>query len=100
MSGDSFQLDAASIKNGRVAYNFICPACNAIKYKPVGGYVKGINTTPDKPADQVKWLIEASILLAADQTVSGDQLVKDTVYIKQYFYSNFVFDYAYKFAGS
>lgn len=92
MRGSNFQMNEKAIKDGAVIYKFVCPTCNTINYKPIGGSVKGINTTPDKPADQTKWLIEASIVLGGDQNESGDQKLKDTVYIKQFFYPNFAID--------
>ncbi|MFC5284187.1 hypothetical protein [Pedobacter alpinus] len=82
MEGNSFQINENAIKAGAVVYKFVCPTCNWIDYKPIAGYVKGINTTPDKPAAEAKWLIEASVILKADLT---DSEIRDTLYVKQYF---------------
>ncbi|WP_413667984.1 hypothetical protein ACEN9X_26430 [Mucilaginibacter sp. Mucisp86] len=88
MPGKSFSLTKADILAGKIQVNSSCPACYMIPFKPVDGYVKGINTTPGKPADQTKWLVEAKIFLQADENPQ----LKDTVFIKQYFYPNFVID--------
>ncbi|MEO5912208.1 MAG: hypothetical protein ABIP95_15060 [Pelobium sp.] len=91
-NGDSFSLSGNDIKNGRVKLQLICTACNYANFKLIGGEVKGKNLLPEKALDQSKWLIEAKIIMATDLQVKGDQKLKDTIYIKQYFYPNFVFD--------
>lgn len=91
-NGNSFMISGNDIKNGRVKIQFNCPACSQIGYKPVGGEIKGKNLLPDKALDQSKWLIEAKVYLAADAQIKGDLKFRDTLYIKQYFYPNFVFN--------
>jgi hypothetical protein len=90
MTGSSFALTKADILAGKILLNRSCPACYRyeIPFKPVDGYVKGINTTPGKRADQTKWLVEAKIFLQAE----GSPEVKDTVFVKQYFEPNFIFN--------
>ncbi|RYY37299.1 MAG: hypothetical protein EOP46_03110 [Sphingobacteriaceae bacterium] len=85
---NKFELSAKDIKAGRVITHFGCPSCYAVSFKAVGGYVKGINTTPTARADQAKWLVEAKIYREAE----GDASIKDTLYVKQYFDANFVID--------
>lgn len=88
MQGKDFSLDKADILAGRIKLFQICPACLTVPFKELDGYVKGINLTPDKPADQTKWLLEIKVVLGVDE----ESYVKDTVYIKQYFYPNFVYN--------
>ncbi|XHR97452.1 hypothetical protein ACFJIV_12805 [Mucilaginibacter sp. UC70_90] len=86
MQGKSFALTKADILAGKIQVNSSCPSCYMIPFKPVDGYVKGINATPDKQADQTKWLIEAKIFMQANDYPQ----LKDTIFIKQYFHPNFV----------
>jgi hypothetical protein len=88
MPGKSFSLTKTDILAGKIQLNRSCPTCFMYEapFKPVDGYVKGINTTPDKQADQTRWLVEAKIFLQAE----GIPELKDTVFVKQYFYPNFV----------
>ncbi|QEM10511.1 hypothetical protein [Mucilaginibacter rubeus] len=90
MQGKSFSLTKTDIIGGKIQFNRSCPACLMYEapFKPVDGYVKGINTTPNNRADQTKWLVEAKIFLQAD----GIPQLKDTVFVKQYFDPNFVID--------
>lgn len=88
MKGNSFELDVTAIRNGAVVYQSICYACNTVTYKPVAGKVKGINTKPNKPADQVKWLIDAEIVLEADLHQKGDGEIREIAFVKQYFTIN------------
>lgn len=88
MHGKSFSLDKADILAGRVKLIQICSSCSTVPLKELDGSIKGINLTPDKPADQTKWLLEIKLILGVD----AESYVKDTVYIKQYFYPNFVFN--------
>ena len=88
MTGNSFTLNQADVTSGKVELSRSCPACYFVASKIVDGYVNGINLTPDKPADQTKWIIEAQIIFDA---VYGPS-VKDTVSVKQYFYPNFVYN--------
>jgi hypothetical protein len=91
-TGNSFSISNNEIKNGLVKVQFISPLGLSVGFKAVGGEVKGKNLPPEKALDQSKWLIDAKIYLAADAKVKGDQKIKDTLYLKQYFYPNFVFD--------
>ncbi|MCD0488289.1 hypothetical protein LPB86_08615 [Pedobacter sp. MC2016-14] len=88
MEGDTFSLGKEDILAGRVKFLQHCQGCNTIGYKPVDGYVKGRNLTPDKRADQTKWLLEIKIILG----VEGNTSFTQTMYIKQYFYPNFIYD--------
>jgi hypothetical protein len=88
MQGSSFELTKADLSTDRVLFSQSCPACNLIPFKPVDGYVKGINTTPEKPADQARWLLEGKVILQATAAPS----IRDTVFVKQYFSPNFVFN--------
>lgn len=85
MSGQQFTLNDKDILNGMVKYYQVCLSCDYVALKPVGGSVKGKNLTPEKPANQSKWLIEANILMEA----VNNPTVKHTVYVKQYFTPNF-----------
>jgi hypothetical protein len=88
MAGNSFHLKAADIAAGKVMVIQGCPACLTVAYKPVAGYVKGINREPGKRADQSRWLLEAHIIR---QAMSHPEL-KDTLYFKRYFYPNFIYN--------
>lgn len=83
-----FELNSQDILEGKVIFRQICPSCNMIELKPVGGFVKGRNTTPNKRSDQTKWLLEAKLFLEG----VNQPLLKDTLYVKQYFYPNFVYN--------
>lgn len=85
MDAQQFMLNDEVIREGRVKYFFSCPSCDYVALKPAGGYVKGKNLTPEKPANQSKWLIEAKIELVA----IADPAIKQTLYIKQYFTPDF-----------
>lgn len=86
----NFILNASDIVNGKVKYIFGCPSCCfPINLIPTGGFVKGVNLTPAKITTQSKWLIEAQIILSANN--QQNKLVPyDTLFIKQYFYPSFV----------
>jgi hypothetical protein len=88
MQGNKFELKKDDILAGKIQINSSCPTCYMIPFKPVDGYVKGINASPGKRADQSKWLVEAKIFLQTE----GSPQIKDTVFVKQYFYPNFVMD--------
>ena len=88
MQGKDFSLGKADILEGRVKLVRSCPACSMIPFKELDGYVKGVNLTPEKPADQAKWLLEIKVIMGFDE----EAVVKDTVYVKQYFYPNFVYN--------
>jgi hypothetical protein len=88
MQGKDFSLGKTDILEERVKLIRACPACSMIPLKELDGYVKGINLTPDKPGDQAKWLLEIKLIVGADD----ESYVKDAIYIKQYFYPNFVYN--------
>lgn len=89
LNNKSFELTDDDIQSGRVINTvYACPACDYIILKPVGGWVKGINKTPNAQPDKAKWLIEAKIYLQAE----GNASLKDTLFLKQYFNANFVID--------
>jgi hypothetical protein len=88
MKGDSFELGKAEIARGDVKYLNICATCNTIGLKAVDGFVKGINLTPGKQADQTRWLLEIQIFL---QMEGGDGSVQ-VVSLKQIYYPNFVYN--------
>ena len=88
MAGNSFHLKSADILAGRVLVIQGCANCLTVAYKPVAGYVKGINRDPGKPADQSRWLLEAQIIR---QAMNHPEL-KDTLYFKRYFTPNFVYN--------
>lgn len=86
MGVNSFSMGREDVLSGRIALSRSCPACYMYAVKPIDGYAKGINLTPDKPGDQTKWLIEARII-TEQQT---EPFTKDTLYVKQIFSPNFV----------
>lgn len=88
MSGNQFTLNDQDILAGKVIFNQDCISCNMVYYKAVGGEVKGTNTTPDRRADQARWLLEAKIFLQA----VDDPTVKNSINIKQYYGANFVYN--------
>ncbi|MET1054779.1 MAG: hypothetical protein ABWY16_05690 [Pedobacter sp.] len=89
MTGNAFSLSREDIVNGKIEISRSCPACLFAASKLVDGYVKGINLTPGKPADQTKWILEVQII---SESVYGAPPVRDTVSVKQYFYPNFVYN--------
>ena len=88
MADDGFVLGKSEILAGRVKLIQTCMHCNSIYLKPVDGYVKGTNVTPDKPADQTKWFLEIKLYLESE----GKPLAKDTINVSQYFHPNFVYN--------
>lgn len=84
MNAASFSMDKNDILNGLLRYNTSCPACGMLPSKVVGGYAKGLNLTASKNAGQMKWIIEAQIIME----IQGQPVFNDTVYVKQYFYPN------------
>jgi hypothetical protein len=87
MQGKDFLLDKTAIVAGRVRLTRGCPSCLMSPFKILeDGFVKGINLTPGKPADQTKWLLEIKLIM------EGMGTLKDTVYVKQYFYPNFIYN--------
>jgi len=90
MTGNSFLLDKSSIVSGSVVWYQSCAACLMFPLRPISdGYVKGVNLTPGRPADQAKWLVEAKVIL---EDASGGSTFRDTLYVKQHFYPNFVYN--------
>jgi hypothetical protein len=90
MQGNKFQLDKSAIVAGNALLFRNCPTCLMTPVMPVtDGYVKGVSLTPEKQADQTKWLLEAKIILKDE---IGGTTYRDTVYVKQYFYPNFVYN--------
>jgi hypothetical protein len=88
MAGSSFHLKSEDILAGKVLVVQGCTACLMVAYKPVAGYVKGVNRDPGKQADQSRWLLEAQIIR---QAMNHPEL-KDTLYFKRYFYPNFIYN--------
>ncbi len=88
MEGTSFTLGKADILAGQVIFAQSCPSCNLIPLKAVDGYVKGKNMEPGKRSDQTRWLLEGKIILQG----VNEPLAKDTLYFKQYFYPNFIYN--------
>ncbi|SEB12571.1 hypothetical protein [Pedobacter hartonius] len=88
MKGNSFTLNQSDITNGKIEISRSCPACLFVASKLVDGYVKGINLSPGKPADQTSWIVEAQLI---SESMYGTPL-RDTVSVKQYFYPNFVYN--------
>ncbi|MBE9603042.1 hypothetical protein [Pedobacter sp. MC2016-24] len=86
MKGNSFLLNKQDVISGRVKLINTCASCLSTALEPTDGYVKGINLTPGKPADQTKWIIEASITMGTKTTAQTNNVVN----LKQYFYPNFV----------
>jgi hypothetical protein len=89
MTGNSFILNKADITGGKIEISRSCPACLFVASKVVDGYVRGVNLSPHKPADQTKWILEAQII---SEAVYGPSPVRDTLKVKQYFYPNFVYN--------
>lgn len=88
MEGTKFELTKADVLAERVLLYRSCPTCMMIPFKVVDGYAKGVNMTPEKPADQTKWLLEIKLVIRYEGTSMADE----TVFIKQYFYPNFVYN--------
>jgi hypothetical protein len=88
MAGNSFQLNAPDIAAGKVLVIQGCTTCLMVAYKPLAGYVKGVNREPGKRADQSRWLLEAQIIR---QAMNHSEL-KDTLYFKRYFTPNFIYN--------
>lgn len=81
MTGTSFSFNKKDIVEGRVKIINTCISCMFIPMEPIDGYVKGLNLTPDKPAAQAKWILEAKIIM---ETKTEPQTTTD-IYVKQYF---------------
>ncbi|WP_442590309.1 hypothetical protein ACSBL2_03615 [Pedobacter sp. AW31-3R] len=84
--GDAFLLNKRDILNRKVIVNRNCVACYMLSSRPVDGYVKGRNLTPEKAADQSKWILEAQVIMQTE----GSSGFRDTIYVKQYFYPKFI----------
>jgi hypothetical protein len=89
MKGDYFVLNPADITGGKIEIRRSCPACFFAASKVVDGYVRGLKLSPHKPADQTKWILEAQII---SESVYGAAPIRDTLFVKQYFYPNFVYN--------
>lgn len=87
MDGKSFTLSAEEIKT-RFSLRTDCAGCFILVSKPLFGTVKGVNTTPDKPADQAQWLLDINVVIGTVNT----EIPVDTIRIKQYFSPNFVYN--------
>ncbi len=75
LSNNEFEISSAQIAAGNlVFFSIICPACNYVLSKPVGGDIKG------KKTDPTHWLVNASVVL-------GNSFNKnlDTIKIIQYY---------------
>ncbi len=90
MQGNTFSLKKEDILAGKVKLmRQGCPTCYMAPARPlIDGYVKGINRSPEKPADQTKWLLEIQVILAPEV----GQSTNETVNMKQYFYPNFIYN--------
>ncbi|MCJ8209149.1 hypothetical protein MUY27_05480 [Mucilaginibacter sp. RS28] len=87
MKGTGFELKKADLLEGKVVVVRSCLACLFGPQAIVDGYVKGVNSTPGKPADQAKWLLEGQVVL---QLQGGSNNQKYTINFKQVFSANFV----------
>lgn len=72
-----FDFDENTIASEKAVHITMCPFCNTIPLKPVGGKLKG------KRVDKNRWLVEAAVALAAP-----DGSVFDTLAFKHYFTRN------------
>lgn len=72
-----FDFDENTIASEKAVHITMCPFCNTIPLKPVGGKLKG------KRVDKNRWLVEAAVALAAT-----DGSVFDTLTFKHYFTRN------------
>lgn len=88
IDGTSFSLGKTDVLAERVVFTQSCVSCNFIPLKAIDGYVKGKNMEPGKRADQTRWLLEGKIILQG----VNEPLAKDTLYFKQYFYPNFIYN--------
>ena len=89
MEGKSFSINKKAMLGGKVKLIRSCAACLMTPFRLIeDGYIKGVNLTPDKQADQTKWLLEAEVILEA----TGQPAKRDTLHVKQYFDPNFVFN--------
>ncbi|WP_207427892.1 hypothetical protein [Pedobacter sp. SYSU D00535] len=87
MQGTSFSFADKEVKTN-VNFKTICTVCNTFDLKPLSGSVKGLNTDPQKPADQTKWLLDIHVVLGTVDT----EVPVDTILLKQYFYPNFIYN--------
>lgn len=83
MEGKSFSLTKEDILNGMVKTDLICPSCDWSPYKIIDGYVKGVNLSRNTRPNEKRWLIEGKIIT---QVPGITPAVKDSMYVKQYFY--------------
>lgn len=88
MDGVKFELTKADVLAEGVLLYKSCPGCNTIPFKVIDGYAKGMNMSPEKPSDKTKWLLEIKLVIRYE----GSSMADETIFIKQYFYPNFVND--------
>ncbi|GGC16043.1 hypothetical protein GCM10011386_04790 [Parapedobacter defluvii] len=69
-----FNLDKNTIASEKVVHITMCPNCNTIPLKPIGGKLKG------EQIDSKRWLVEAAVALAGP-----DGRILDTLSFKHYF---------------
>lgn len=74
----SFKVTNEQALSGDVQYATICPSCDFIGVKVVGGSFKGVKTS----SINAIWLLEGKVYLAATAPSSS---YRDTISIKQYF---------------
>lgn len=74
LSNADFIISNSQIAAGGAYYTFVCPCCDFISLKPIGGEIKGTMINGKK------WLVNASVILANMQSVAID-----TIKINQYF---------------
>ncbi|GAA3965900.1 hypothetical protein [Mucilaginibacter dorajii] len=72
--GGTFKVSGSEIAGNSAVYNFICPCCDYIGVKPIGGEIKG------KRINGSKWLVNAVVILGNEQAK-----FTDTLKINQYY---------------
>jgi hypothetical protein len=77
LTNNQFDYNAQDIVNGAVNYNFICPCCNFILFKPIGGHVEGYRI------DDQKWLIHATVILGPEVNKPMDTLTVNQYFVKK-----------------
>jgi hypothetical protein len=74
LNNADFIISNSEIAAGGAYYTFMCPCCDYISLKPIGGEIKG------RMINGKKWLVNASVILGNVQST-----VVDTIKINQYF---------------
>lgn len=87
MDVNEFELTKNDIIDGKVNFVSICPACYMTPQQAIGGYVRGVNLTPENRSDQSKWILDIQLIVGDLNDASS---YRDTIRVKQYFYPNFV----------